>query len=246
MANGRPWQRSEILQAIELYCVTPFGRIHSRNPAIILLAQALDRTPNSVALKMVNFAHLDPTLDRKGMKNVSKLDREIWDEFFSDTDAFFAQMASHQKEFPLPKGTPERHTGFREGGDYLYTAKGRKNQDYFRDMILATYDNKCCVTGIAVPELLIASHIVPWAENRNLRTDPRNGLCLNALHDKAFDRGLISFDDDYRLILSRKLKRLDYSVFNDYEGQKISLPKRFLPSQEFLGTHRHANREYLS
>ncbi len=195
---------------------------------------------------MVNFAHLDPTLDRQGMKNVSKLDRQIWEEFFSDTDTFFAQMALEQLEYPHPKSTQKDHSGFREGGDYEYTAKGRTNQDYFRDMLLATYDNKCCITGIAEPELLIASHIVPWATDRALRTDPRNGLCLNALHDKAFDRGFISFDEDYSLILAPKLRRFGHSMFNEYEGRKITLPKRFLPSQEFLQIHRDTHRERLS
>ncbi|MGE0650898.1 MAG: HNH endonuclease [Alphaproteobacteria bacterium] len=245
MARGKPWQREETLQAIELYCLTPFGRIHRRNPEIIALARSLDRTPDSIALKMVNFAHLDPTLDQQGMHHVSRLDRELWAEFFENPDAFFAEREVAKTLLPQAHDGLPIGAGFREGGTYEYMTKGRKNQDYFRDMILATYENKCCVTGIAVPELLVASHIVPWARNQKLRTDPRNGLCLNALHDKAFDRGLISLDTDYRLIIGSKLKRFKYPIFNAHEGKKVSLPKRFLPSQDCLDEHRKMHHQTL-
>lgn len=246
MSESRLWRRHEIVLAIALYCRTRFGRIHSRNPDIIALAREIGRTPDAVALKMVNFAHLDLTLDRQGMRNVSKLDREMWNEFFTDPTAFFAEIDLQVREYPMPEANPTELYAFSEGSDYEYTAKGRKNQDHFRDMILATYENKCCVTGIAAPELLIASHIVPWAENARLRLDPRNGLCLNALHDKAFDRGLISFDDDYRLIVGKRLKGFGYPIFNSHDGERISLPNRFRPSREFLAEHRRANAERLA
>lgn len=64
------------------------------------------------------------------------------------------------------------------------------------------------MTGISISELLIASHIKPWkvSNNEDEKTNPRNGLCLNALHDKAFDRGLITIDKNYKIIVSSKLK----------------------------------------
>ena len=70
--------------------------------------------------------------------------------------------------------------------------KTRVNQSLFRKVVLATYNNKCCITGLAQPELLIASHIIPWSVNEKERLNPSNGICLNALHDKAFDSGLIA------------------------------------------------------
>jgi predicted restriction endonuclease len=194
---------------------------------------------------MANFANLDVTIERKGMQNSSKLDREIWAEFFADPDVFWTGLAAQAETYPFPMGQDQIEFGFREGLDYVVSAKARKNQDYFRDMILATYDDKCCITGIALPDLLVASHIVPWSQNRKLRTDPRNGLCLNALHDKAFDRGFISLDTDYRLIVGSKLKRFKYPIFNTHEGKKISLPKRFRPSQDCLEEHRKMHRQTL-
>lgn len=245
MSERRPWSRNEIILAIDLYCRTRFGRIHNKNPEIVALAHRLGRTPNSVALKMANFANLDVTIERKGMQNSSKLDREIWAEFFADPDVFWTGLAAQAETYPFPMGQDQIEFGFREGLDYVVSAKARKNQDYFRDMILATYDDKCCITGIALPDLLVASHIVPWSQNRKLRTDPRNGLCLNALHDKAFDRGFISLDTDYRLIVGSKLKRFKYPIFNTHEGKKISLPKRFRPSQDCLEEHRKMHRQTL-
>ncbi|NVO84482.1 hypothetical protein [Hymenobacter terrestris] len=80
----RLWNRDELLLAINLYCKLPFGQLHKGNPEIIRLAGLLGRTASSIALKLVNFASLDPSLDRTGMSNASKLDRQVWAEFYAD------------------------------------------------------------------------------------------------------------------------------------------------------------------
>lgn len=224
--------------AIELYCRTPFGRIHQNNPDIIELASALDRTPGSVGMKMVNFAALDQTLDRKGMANVSALDRETWAEFFAEPVAFLDRVDSiRRREFHFPDSDNLQAFSVREGKDVEYTAKGRRNQDFFRRAVLAAYDNRCAVTGIAQPDLLVASHIIGWAEDVERRVLPTNGLCLNALHDRAFDKHLVSFEADHTMILSKRLKLTEESR-PFFEGKVLTLPRRFRPDPDCLARHR--------
>lgn len=124
-------------------------------------------------------------------------------------------------------------------------AKHRVGQEIFRALLLKIYKSKCCLTGIDVPEVLRASHIIPWADSKKDRLNPENGLCLSATYDAAFDRHLISFDEQYRLILSPMLKE-HYSSeafkthFVKFEGKPIDLPSMFLPSQIALAKHRAA------
>jgi putative restriction endonuclease len=237
MPERRGWTRKETVLAVELYCRTPFGKIHNRNREVIELAQRIGRTPNSVALKMANFASLDTTLDRAGMRNHSKLDKEIWDEFFVNPDEFLESAIQAADLNYVQEDSRAYPEGFREGGEYMVVTKARKNQDYFRQMVLAAYNVKCAITGINAPELLIASHIMPWSSHSSNRTDPRNGICLNALHDKAFDKGLLSFDEQYRILLSPKITN-KHEFFDKYAGQKITLPDRFRPLPEFVRHHR--------
>lgn len=229
--------------AVELYCETPFGRIHKGNPAIIRLATALDRTPSSVAMKMVNFAALDSTVPQKGLSSYSRKDEEIWSEFFADPSAFLDRVGSVKEtmvevlpEFSEPE-TP--NWVVREGEDIMVTAKQRRNQDFFRRTILAAYKGKCAVTGISNPKLLTASHIIGWAEDQTVRLNPSNGICLNSLHDRAFDRKLISFEDDGTLIVFPQLGLNEFSR-PFFEDKRLEMPDRFAPSKAFLATHRDA------
>jgi len=131
----------------------------------------------------------------------------------------------------------------KEGKEVLRETKARVNQRFFRKMLLATYETKCCVSGLNIPEVLRASHIVAWADDEDNRMNPTNGLCLSATYDAAFDRHLISFDEDYRMIISPSLKEY-YSneafktQFLAFEGKEINRPKRFCPDQAFLEDHR--------
>jgi putative restriction endonuclease len=110
-------------------------------------------------------------------------------------------------------------------------------------MILTDYHQQCCVTGLNVPKILRASHIVGWADDTENRLNPANGLCLSATYDAAFDQHLISFDEDYRLIFSPSLKeyysnRAFQTQFKAFEGQAIMLPNRYAPDQQLLAKHR--------
>jgi predicted restriction endonuclease len=118
----------------------------------------------------------------------------------------------------------------------------RVKQNFFRRAVLSNYRGRCCMSAVSDPRLLIASHIVPWSKDRTNRLNPSNGLCLSAIHDKAFDRGLISLTDDYRVIVSAELKRSTDVFVQDVlvklEGHPIEMPERFRPTQEFIASHR--------
>lgn len=129
------------------------------------------------------------------------------------------------------------------GKDTLSYVKNRINQSFFRKMILYEYSGQCCITGLNLLEVLRASHIVSWASDKQNRMNPANGVCLSATYDAAFDRHLISFDEEYRMILNPVIRdfytnQAFKKYFLELEGQRIILPKRFHPGQVFLGAHR--------
>lgn len=129
------------------------------------------------------------------------------------------------------------------GRDAIRQVRVRVNQYLFRKIVLDNYRHRCCITGLSIPAVLRASHIKPWAEDGESRLDPQNGLCLSATFDAAFDKYLISLDEDLRLIFSPSLKEYYGQdsfkrIFLPYEGKMIEQPIRFLPSQQFLRAHR--------
>lgn len=249
----RLWTRDELLLAINLYCKLPFGQMHKGNPAIIELAALLNRTPSSVALKLVNFASLDPSLAQAGMSNASQLDRQVWNEFYADwSDRAFESekllaetqnitveelAAEYEPLPPVPAGRVKEQL-----------VKVRVNQQFFRKTIMAAYDNTCCITGLRQPALLVAGHIKPWAEDEANRMNPRNGLALNALHDRAFELGLFTIRPaDYVIEVapavragSRPDAEAAGALLGRFHGQTLRLParRRFLPDPELLAWHR--------
>ena len=121
----------------------------------------------------------------------------------------------------------------------------RIGQNVFRSVLLEIYNGKCCVCGLNIMELLRASHIIPWSENKEQRLNPENGLCLSATYDVAFDRNLISFDDDYKMVVSRYIKdfytnEVAKEYFKKYEGKQLMMPNKFYPNKDLL--RRHLNK----
>lgn len=252
------WTRDELMVAFNLYCKLPFSVTNARRKEVIELANLIGRTPSAVAWKLVNFASLDPTLQAqniKGASNGSKLDKIIFDEFYQDweqmiyeSEIILQNLKNNQENLDNTFNQEENIEldnftfSEKEGLTIERTVKARANQNFFRKMVLSSYENKCCFTGMEIDELLVASHIVPWAKDEKNRLNPENGLCLNYLHDKAFDRGLITVDFDYRIKVSKYLQEFEKNpsiqkFFLDYDETPMILPNRFLPNKDFLDYH---------
>jgi hypothetical protein len=250
MAINR-WTEAETKRALYLYFQLPFGQIHSRNPEVIRLADALGRTPSSVAMKLANFASLDPKITetgRKGLVGATALDRQVWEQFNSDWTRLIAEAETLEASEPLGGDAVKE-----EAQQFVFlpptgpttvrvTVEQRLGQNFFRRAVLANYDGKCCITGIADDHLLNASHIRPWGIDEVNRHNPRNGLCLSATFDRAFDRGLMGVDESGRARFSRRLLESDSvetrSFFLPYEGKSLSNAVRFDPDATFLRWHR--------
>lgn len=243
---GKKWSDEETILAFYYYCKIPFGKIHKTNPEVIRIADMLGRTPSSVVFKMGNLGHFDPELQKRnvsGLSNASKTDEAVVSRFRNNWEdlSFEAQRIEAQlKGMPIEKLSID---GIPVGDMRETTVRSRVNQQFFREAVLASYQQKCCITGISVPTLLIASHIKPWAvsDPKTERTNPSNGLCLNALHDKAFDKGLITVLPDYTIAVSSALQKSPADSGTDWllqcNRQKIRLPEKFLPDKEFLQYH---------
>jgi putative restriction endonuclease len=245
MKKHQGWTRDQLLIALRLYMRMPFGKLHRQNPEIIELAKVIGRTPDALGMKACNFASIDPKLDRKGLSGASKADRAIWDEFVANPESLAAEAEeaferlgklTHQeveKDIVLPVGETEV-TRF---------VRARRVQSFFRDAVLVSYNHRCAVSGIALPELLVASHIIPWSKSVERRADPTNGLCLNALFDRAFDRGLITIDKSMNVMVSKRLEKVVSNLelqcsLLEAHGHEIYMPKRFKPDPEALAYHR--------
>jgi putative restriction endonuclease len=248
MTARAQWSPEELLVAFRLYCRTPFGRLHQRNPEIVELSRNLSRTPSAVAMKACNFASLDPAQrarDIKALANASQADRRLWERFqhnpeevASEAEAAYHEVTGHdapplETELQSPKGPSE----------ISRVVRTRRVQAFFRDAVLISYNNRCALSEIALPDLLNASHIIPWKVDVERRADPRNGIALNVLYDRAFDRGLITFDTSFCVVLSRRLRTddappLHRNALLSLEGRKLHLPKRFAPDPEALEYHR--------
>ena len=245
------WTKDELKVAFNLYCRLPYGKLHQRNKEIIALAALIGRTPSSVAMKLVNFASLDPAITstgRTGLGNASAADRQIWDEFHADWERLAVQSQLIEAKLRAEAGLETLdETSDVEEQDYTGETKRqwvetRIKQSFFRKSVLSSFQGRCCMTGLSDARLLLASHIIPWGKDKANRLNPRNGLCLSALHDRAFDRGLITVLPNMTISVSKSLVKADSGAFAKYallelRGKSIELPQRFVPDPAFLTWH---------
>lgn len=251
------WTRAQTLAALHVYLQLAFGQLHQRNPRIIELAQWIGRTPGAIALKLVNLASLDPVIvasGRSGMGNASAQDKQLWHELQSNWDAVALEAAAEYGNLATRHAAPtdealmealppfEELQFLEEGKSRSATVQVRVNQARFRRAVLNSYNATCCISGLQHEKLVIASHIVPWSEDTQNRLNPQNGLCLSALHDRAYDQGLITVMPDFTVSVSPTVKASKGDSFMTdsllrFDRQPIRFPERFGPSPAFLTWH---------
>lgn len=243
--STRSWTYDEIVLALYAYCHVPFNKASNNNPWVIKIASIIGRTPAAVKMKIGNLGTFDPTLKEKGitgLTHTTKLDEQVWNDYYGKWEDLIInaeQLISHY----APSLTTE-FLKIPEGTERFYQARIRLNQSFFRSCVLSSYNTKCCVTGISNPSLLEACHIVSWEENEELRVDPSNGLCLNALLHSAYDNFLMSVSPEFKIVFSDTFLNSFHdndNALKEYFSRKnmtdIILPNRFYPNINCLEKH---------
>lgn len=242
------WTREETIVAFNIYCKIPFKDSNKTHPMIVKYAKIIGKTPSALNMKVGNIGRLDPSLREKGivgLRHGSKIEQDVWNEFYNAPDelAFESEcIIARYAQASTENATIIDVINLPEGNERLAIVKQRINQAFFRSVILSSYNFRCCISGVGNPELLEACHIVDWSENKQNRCNPENGLCLNTLFHKAFDKYLIAITPDYNIIVSEEMiEKTEDKTFKNYlvslQKKKIYLPDRFCPSQEFLDCH---------
>lgn len=250
MRTANLWSKNELMLAFNLYLKMPFGKMHSKNPDIIHLANIIGRSANSIALRLANFASVDPYHQSRGvvgMKGGAKQVQPIWDEFFQNKEKLIFEsekILAEKENQTIESKFSELLLNIKDlkGETKIREVKTRVNQEVFRKIVVANYGGKCAMTGIDIPELIFASHIIPWAKNEDERLNPENGICLSSLYDKAFDKGFIGINEKFEVLISSDLKKKNkheyyLKYFSHLENEKITSPQKYLPKKEFLQFH---------
>lgn len=252
------WTREQVLVALALYCYLPFGKLDQSTPIIIDVASRLGRTPGALAMKLNNLAGLDPEITntgRVGLSKHSKTDEAVWMAFRSNQEAILLESqkllndlyeGKTPLELSIPEVEPDENEEFLLSLLEVTSSKAfvtiRRGQNIFRKMVLSSYKLRCCITGLSHPSMLVASHIKPWSLDEENRLNPKNGLCLNSFHDKAFDAGLIAIRPDLTIALSKEFvehaeRSNESNWFLSFKNKRITKPTKFHPSSNLLDWH---------
>lgn len=247
MPKRRNWSPEETRAAFALYFTLPSGKWSKSTPEIVRLAQTIGRSPDAVVFKLGNLRARDPQRPSKGLQNASMLDQKIWEDYAQDPESITRQavrelesLTGSVAETPIPEYS---EIDLPLGAEREVVTTARVNQTYFREMLIENYDARCCLTQLREPCLLVASHIKPWkASTAEEKVAADNGILINALHDRAFDQGLMTLDDSgsrLRFVVSRKVRRDDASEkwLWRFNGTEMLIPRRLAPRHEFIEYH---------
>ena len=242
------WTEDEVKMAINIYCKIPFKSTRKSSPEIIKWANIIGRSPGGLYTKLCNLGSCDKAMQDIGVKGLShggKLDSIIWKEFEKDPEKIIYESELLLAE-KMGKSIEESNNidiiSLPEGKMREIVVRQRVNQKFFRDVVLNAYDNHCCVTGINVPALLEACHILGWSDDVKNRTNPKNGICMNAFFHKAYDKYMMAITPDFEIIISEQvIDGTKDAQFRNYliglQHKKILMPNKFAPAQELLAQH---------
>ena len=245
MAN---WTREQTIVALNIYCKIPFKNSSARHPLVIEYAKLLGRTPAALNFKIGNLGSFDPVLRVKGivgLGHTSKMDEMVWNEFFDNPEKLAYEsekIIADLRHLTVEESAAIDLNDLPEGAERSAVTRQRINQQFFHDAVLCSYEDCCCITGIGNRQLLEACHISSWRDDIKNRTNPKNGLCMNPLFHRAFDRFLFTVTPDYKIEISeRMIDNTSATPFRNYlvsiQGNNIIMPEKFSPDPNLLAIH---------
>lgn len=212
-----------------------------------------NRTKPAIGIIDLGYRFANPVLqsDLENFEWKFKQRGSTWEHFFQQygmneiTNTDFIRLL----EMGI-KGDESFYTDFQpasDGRDEDYSAEDKialakvRGNDHrkFAQQVKLNYQRTCAISGIKSSDFLVASHIIPWSKNEKHRKDPANGICLSTLLDKAFDKGYLTINSDYQVVVSNQTStdQVLFEYLKQYEGKKIQLPKHSKPDLRFLAWH---------
>ncbi|MBX9942109.1 MAG: HNH endonuclease [Candidatus Obscuribacterales bacterium] len=238
-----PWSREELILALELYLRE--GLLDDGSPQVIELSETLKdlafvqkedpdvfRNANGVAMKLANFAAIDPAYAGKGLQGGGKLDKVIFHEY-QDRRINLDHDASQIRA--MWQGGYSERTVAETSKDELYEILNlkdlrersyreiaiRRGQRTFRKSLLDAYQGLCAFTGCNAEPALEAAHILAFRGNYSDKV--QNGLLLRADIHTLFDLGLLAVDPkQMSCLISADLRGTEYE---ELEGRRLILPR---------------------
>lgn len=235
---------------------------HSSNPFSDWLSRNIGLPESSIAVYTnavgeISKKMLQKSIIRKPLENMSPFELDFAISLIiSDTD--FTTKDIQEKQIcknALKQYRYFLNTTAGDSGDHAYMEEiendgqipetektaiiqSRVGQGAFRKSLIDKYNGRCIITGIDHPDLLVASHIKPWAASSNKeRLSVDNGLLLSATYDRLFDRGLITFDRYGKIILSSQIGAENIKRLGLSQGVKFNLQIN-KSMNEYLSYHR--------
>ncbi len=241
---NRLWTKEEFILTLDLYFRMPFGQISKSNPDIIKMAELISRTPSSVAMRLCNYANCDPELKARGISGLSGgYDKCLpyWERYASKRgDLSSAALKCRKKIIETYNSANDDALSHVSQWDSivneLYNHK-------FQNVVKKNYHDRCAISGLMIPPLLVGCHIIPPSEEETGTIDASNGICFNLLYAKAFSDGLIGIDPQYKIHLSTELKKHQfdkgyYSLFKKYDGANLAIGDVVIkPNPKYLEWH---------
>ncbi|MDP1727261.1 MAG: HNH endonuclease [Bacteroidota bacterium] len=159
--------------------------------------------------------------------------------FFFKRKGAFLSYQPEMYQIPSIVEEPESEYGiiFQNETERKGLVTSRVGQGAYRKRIIHRWESKCAVTGFDKLDILIASHILPWAEaDDNQRLDVHNGILLSPAYDALFDRHLISFENTGKIILSDSIEIQAFQKIGITGKEKINNLSCY--NLEYLDKHR--------
>ena len=251
MARNPNWTEEELKMAISLYGKIPFKRTHKTSPEVIYWAKIIGRSPGGLYTKLCNLGHFDKSMREIGVGGLShtgKLDPIIWRLFEENPEKIIyegQQLLAARMGKTIEEFTGINTENLPEGKMRETIIRQRVGQCFFREAVLLAYNSHCCITGIAIPSLLEACHISSWRDDEKNRTNPKNGICMNAFFHKAYDNYLMAITPNFEIVVSNQMiectndERFQAYLFS-LKNRKILMPEKFSPDKELLANHYYA------
>lgn len=226
--------REAVLASLKAYCQRRTTRVIQRQTfiaeeidSIVAMTNSIGATPQYTLSKSMQELRDEGIVEFLSRGEYLLLDGaiDVEDEDLTDEAIDYALRANRLKIGVITTDSQQA------------LVRRRKGQARVRQLTLENYSSCCAVCDITDLQLLVASHIIGWAEAPEYRGNLDNVICMCRLHDALFETGYWSLDDDLNLLKQASVTSNTIRIVLE-AMTSFRLPLAYTPALNFIRGHR--------